>query len=94
MINLSIANFLSTINKEDFGIEKCQIQEKIRSTNIANLRKIMMILKLNFVMVINKQNVTQSTIARFKRIDMQKTYDKTEEWLKATQSMGQIIGEV
>ncbi|OUS48223.1 P-loop containing nucleoside triphosphate hydrolase protein [Ostreococcus tauri] len=32
--------------------------------------------------------------SRFELIDIRKTYDKTEEDLKALQSMGQIIGEV
>ena len=32
--------------------------------------------------------------ARFKRIELQKEYNKTEDWLKAIQSVGQIIGEV
>lgn len=31
---------------------------------------------------------------RFKRIDMQKKYVRTEDWLKALQSVGQIVGEV
>lgn len=44
--------------------------------------------------ILDRGFLSSNFAVRFKRLDMQKEYDKTDDWLKAIQSVGQMIGEV